>query len=157
MSFADDWWAFLSAKSMWEDDFIDLTTDGEDYDRLETDSYDGSLEIRGATDDWRLSEEQQRFLFGAGFSKIYVNHKDGWETHYGASVALPVRGWRRRYVSDAAVETDRVVMGQPDPGYYEISFWPSGWDSAGTKDWLATGYMRIVPDALDPFSDEVRS
>lgn len=150
-AFADEWWAFLSTKSRWEDGFDDLLAEGEDYDRLGTDDYDCSLEIRGAANDWRLSEAQQAYLFGAGFHKIYVNHSDGWETHYSASPVLPVRGWRRRYVPDRTATTTNVIAGEPNPGYYEISYWPSGWDQPGTKDWLATGYMRIVADVLDPF------
>lgn len=149
--FATQWWEFLRRKSEWEDDFCDLLADNiEDYDKLGTDDYDGSLEICGATNDWRLSEVQQRYLANAGFYKVFVNHKDGWQTHYTFSNhSVPVRGWRRRYVSDASATTDRVMLGDPNPGYYEISFWPESW---GEKDWLETGYMRLVPDPLDPFA-----
>ena len=34
VGFADQWWAFIRAKSVWEDDFYDLLMDGQDYDRL---------------------------------------------------------------------------------------------------------------------------
>jgi len=76
---------------------------------------------------------------------------DGWQTHYTlGSNELPVRGWRRRYVSDAGVDTTRVIAGYEDNGYYEISYWPEGWDR--WRNWLETGYMRLVPDPLDPFA-----
>lgn len=148
-TFASQWWDFLRSKAAWEDDFSELLSDGEDFDRLGTDDYDASLEIIGASNDWRLTDRQQRYLANAGFHKVYVNHEDGWETHYGLRGELPARGWRRRYVSDPSTTTDRVVLGEPNPGYYEISYWPEGWNTPATADWLSTGYMRIVPDPLD--------
>lgn len=148
--FASQWWEFQTVKSVWEDGFCDLLADGEDYERLGTDSYDCSLEIIGATADWRLSSAQQNYLSESGFSIVYINHNDGWETHYTLHRGgLPVRGWRRRYVSDPNAATDRVIAGEPDPGYYEISYWPESW---GNRKWRETGYMRIIPDPLDPFA-----
>lgn len=114
------------------------------------DDYDNSLEIYEVAPDARMGEAAQRVIFDAGFSKVYVNHKDGWETHYAwdrSKVFAPVRGWRRRYVKDPNATTTNVIVGDANPGYYEISHWPDGW---GSKEWLDTGYMRIVPDPLDP-------
>ncbi len=148
-AFAERWWEFIAEKSLWTDEFCDLLTEDQDYDRLGTDDYDASLEIHGATDDWRLDERQQRFLFGAGFATIYVNHKDGWETHYSArGKDLPVAGWRRRYVSDLSGPGDRVIVGDPDPGYWEISHWPESWNTERMLAERESGYYRIVPDPV---------
>lgn len=156
--FAQEWWDWQHRQAVWEDCFCDLLREGQDYDKLGTDDYDASLEIYGATNDWRLTREQQEYLQVAGFAKVYVNHQDGCETHYGLHGAtLPVRGWRRRYVSDSTVETTNVIAGEPNPGYYEISYWPEGWNTPGTADWLETGYMRVVPDPLDPFAQAIET
>lgn len=158
--FADQWWAFQTAKSIWEDGLEDLLGYDEGFERLGTDYYDQSLEIHGATNDWRLNEAQQRYIAEAGFAKVYVNHEDGWWTHYsfrenGKPKEFPISGWRRRYVKDPNVKTTRVMAGPEDNGYWEISYLPEGWGERG-QNGLATGYYRIVPDAhgaLDEASD----
>lgn len=154
--FAQAWWDWQTFQSNWEDGFCDLLADSEDYDRLGTDYYDMSLEIYGAVNDWRLNEAQQRYLFDAGFSCIYVNHKDEWQTHYSGGGELPVRGWRRRYVSDPTADTTRVLAGPEDNGYYEISHRPEGWASPMIDEDFASGYYRIVPDPLDAKAIEAR-
>ena len=140
----------------YESKFTDALGDAglEEFDRVSGDYYDGSLEILKVGNDERLSEAAQRVIFDAGFAKVYVNHQDGWETHYswGTEPFKAVRGWRRRYVSDPEAKTTNVVVGEPNPGYYEISYWPESWTSDRTKEWLADGYMRVVPDPLDPYS-----
>lgn len=76
--------------------------DGEHYERVGWDTYDCSVDLYGVNDDVRLTDEQQRVIRGAGFAKAYVNHKDGWETHYSwdwrDTEFKPARGWRRRWV-----------------------------------------------------------
>lgn len=150
--FAQKWWGFLYVKAKWERGFHELLADGQRYERLGTDDYDSSLEIIGAANDWRLTEAQQRYLAEAGFAIVYVNHKDGWETHYrffGKDRPIPARGWRRRYVSDPTGPGDRIIVGEPDPGYWEISYWPEGWDSERMQEDRKRGYYRIVPDPLE--------
>jgi hypothetical protein len=115
------------------------------------DYYDNSIEFYDVDSDVRLNESQQTVIFDEGFSTAYVNHVDGWETHYNWKVSEPFkksRGWRRRYVTDSSVKTTRALGDDPvdERGYYEISYWPEGW---GSNDWLTTGYMRIVPDHLE--------
>jgi hypothetical protein len=134
------------AKSEFEDA---LSAAGfEDYGSIGWDEYDNSIEFYKVRDDVRLNEAIQRIVFDAGFSVAFVNHKNGWETHYNwRSGDFKIsRGWRRRYVRDVAAKTTNVIAGEPDPGYFEISYWPEGWTH---KEWLDTGYMRIVPDPLD--------
>lgn len=119
------------------------------FNRVSGDYYDNSLEIYEVAPDARMGEAAQRVVFDAGFRTAYVNHKDGWETHYTwdhSKPFAPVRGWRRRYVKDPNASTTNVIVGEPNPGYYEISYWPDCWDN---KSWLDSGYMRIVPDPLE--------
>jgi hypothetical protein len=156
--FAEQWWKFRNAKYDWEDRLGHMLSADYgkewDFDDISTDEYDCSLEIQKVSPHVRLSEAVQRLIWEAGFGRVYVNHSDGWQTHYNWSQDKPppARGWRRRYVSDPAASTTNVIAGEPNPGYYEISYWPEGWSGPGTKDWLATGYMRIVPDPLDPYA-----
>lgn len=55
------------------------------------DYYDESLEIYGINNDTRLTEAEALKLLELGFGIIYVNHKDGFETHYSRS---NLTGWR---------------------------------------------------------------
>lgn len=131
--FAGAWWDWQIRKATFEDRLGDVL-EPFDYDRIGGDDYDNSLEIMGCDNDLRLTEAAQRFIIRSGFSKCYVNHNDGWETHYSwrNEDAAPVRGWRRR---------------RTDKGF-EISYWPERWDSPQTANWLASGYMTVVGDPL---------
>lgn len=123
-----------------------------EFNGISGDTYDCSLEIKGAGDDARLNEAAQKLIFDAGFVRVYVNHKNGWETHYTWEKEFKaVRGWRRRYVVDSTVATTNQI-GADEPeyrGYFEISYWPDSWTGDMTKDWISSGYMRIVPDPLE--------
>lgn len=55
------------------------------------DYYDSSLEIDGAKPDFRLTVEQATSLHERGFSIVYINHRDGWETIYGLPSVNPER------------------------------------------------------------------
>ena len=144
---------------MAESAFTDALCDSEfgDFNRISGDYYDNSLEIKEVDNDARLNEAAQKIIYDAGFAKVYVNHKDGWETHYSWNHGQPFkihRGWRRRYVYDNTVATTNQIGADEveHRGYYEISFWPEGWGdqkNGRTAKWLKTGYMRIVPDPLD--------
>lgn len=154
MSLYDQWCALEHLQMTFEDKLGDLMSDDIHYRSLSLNSYHGSLIFTDASNDWRVNLEQQTLIKEHGFSKIELRHLDNWITFYDLKeVPLPARGWRRRYVSDPAAKTDRIIEGDPDPGYYEISFWPTDWTRPSTKDWLKTGYMRIVPDPLDPFKE----
>ena len=121
------------------------------YDGIGGDWYDNSIELYNCVPGLRLTEEMQKVIFDEGFRRAYVNHTDDWETHYNWDREFTKqRGWRRRWVLDPKVETTNLI-GEPfaasNAGYYEISYWPTGWK--GSEDWLKTGYMRIVPDPLE--------
>lgn len=128
------------------DDRVEEILGDVEYDRWFCDEYDNSIEFKSVSDDLRLTKEQQEFFIAEGFSRAFFCHKDGWETHYTWANQQPCRAWRRRYVSDPNATTTNVVAGPPNPGYFEISYWPEGWSK---KEWLETGYMRIVSDPLE--------
>jgi hypothetical protein len=140
-----------------ESNFTDALCEAEfgEFNRISGDHYDGSLEIYEVEPDARLNDAAQRVIFDAGFLKVYVNHKDGWETHYSWDHSKPfkaARGWRRRYVKDpTATTTNQIGADEPEHrGYWEISYWPESWIGKLTGGWLNNGYMRVVPDPLDP-------
>jgi hypothetical protein len=126
-----------------------------DYERIGGDDYDNSIVFHGVARDARMGEAAQRIVYDAGFSTAYLNHKDGWATHYSwkrGEPFKPSRGWRGRWVADPAATTARNFGQKPTPenaGYYEISYWPEGWTQVETREWLSSGYMRIVPDPLE--------
>lgn len=53
-----------------------------DYVDEWVDDYDSSLELGGCDNDMRLTPEQVAGVFDLGFSRVWLNHKDGWETYY---------------------------------------------------------------------------
>lgn len=72
---------FAYAQSDFEDTLCDLT--GGDWTRIGWDDYDNSLEIYECANDMTLSDEALNFiLVTSGFSQVWCNHKDGYETHY---------------------------------------------------------------------------
>jgi len=120
------------------------------FDGMGGDWYDNSIELYKCVRWFRLGEALQKVIFDEGFGIAYVNHTDGWETHYNfGEVFEKQRGWRRRWVRDPTSNVTNA-LGEPitpaNAGYYEISYWPEGW---GDRDWRETGYMRIVPDPLE--------
>lgn len=139
---ATQWQELETIKSKIEDGLLEAGSI-DDFASIATDYYDNSIEIYGVAPDVRLSQAAVDWLIqGCGFSKIYVNHTDKWETHYGSSCV----GWRRRYVSDPDATTTNVIAGKPNPGYYETNDFPTSFPQA----WLESGYFRVVPDPLMP-------
>ena len=98
-----------------------------DFLKIGWDEYDNSLEIYEVPADHRLNEDQQVIIRDAGFSKCYVNHTDGWETHYnfGPNVSFPYRGWRRLQRE----------------GGFDVNYYPESWKGL---NWLETGYIKVV-------------
>ena len=144
---ASRWQRLDAVKAEIEDGLLDAGSI-DDWKSIDTDYYDNSIEIRGVAPEVRLSQAAVDWLInGCGFSKIYVNHTDGWETHYGSSEV----GWRRRYVSDPTASTTNVIAGPAHNGYYETNRFPDGFP----REWLETGYFRVVPDPLMPVVKEI--
>lgn len=121
-SFAERWWDHLQAMDNVEDKLLEFGC--SEFEKLGTDNYDSSLEIYGAANEIRLSEEAQQYIVGLGFAKVYVNHLDGWETHYSFyGKIIPVRGWRRK---------------QGD-GVWLISYLPESWATTKTIAYQVVG------------------
>jgi hypothetical protein len=113
-----------------EDNLLDI---GVQFESTGFDSYDNSFELFDVPDDYRLSAEAQEILFKAGFSVVYLNHKNKWETHYkfGSEPLKEVEGWRVSYPQN---------RGKGEKGIWvenKIDSWP--------KEWFETGYA-VVKD-----------
>lgn len=130
-SIADRLFDSRNAESELEDA---LSEAGCTFESLGWDWYDCSLEIHGVDAGDRLSEAAQRVVHGAGFGKVYVNHKDKWETHYsfdpnGDFVAS--EGWRVSYPHKRGEDQKGIWVEQVVPG------WP--------KDWFKSGHAIVKP------------
>lgn len=53
-----------------------------DYYEIRTDEYDNSVEFDGVVDGAVLSHEHQLYIRESGFSRAWLNHRDGSETYY---------------------------------------------------------------------------
>lgn len=114
----------------------------EQYAAIRGDDYDGSIEFDEVAPSARLDDTAQRLIFDAGFLRAFLNHTDGWETHYswraGPVDATPFRpdhGWRRKELQE--------------PQRFLISHWPKSWGDPETgpcAQWLRSGYMTVVPE-----------
>lgn len=96
------------------------------------DSYDQSVKLYGVDNEVRLSNDQQEMIFSNGFVKIYVTHKDGWETHYSSFYPdrpCPVKGWRVSYPHKRGDEEKGIWVEEL------VDSWPS--------EWFDTGYVQI--------------
>lgn len=109
---------------------------GASFERLGWDHYDCSLELYGSPPDHRLSEQAQRVAHGAGFLKVFVNHTDGWETHYGFRPSEPFAisaGWR--------VSRGHKRGGGPTLVEADVPGWP--------REWFESGAVVIVEPSPD--------
>lgn len=127
-NFAKLCWSYHDALDAWEDGFCDLFTDDEeDYQDVTFDSYNGTLRFSGATNDWRLTTEQQAYLINTGFVICEIVHRDGYHSFYDLEKDKTVRCWRRLTTKAG----------------FEVNYWPDDWTNT---EWLETGYVVIVPD-----------
>lgn len=60
------------------------TIDVEDlgFEDFVQDDYDCSFELLGCDDDITLSPDQLKRLWALGYMQLWLNHKNGMETHY---------------------------------------------------------------------------
>lgn len=143
--FADVMFAFYSAESDFSAAMVNAGFG--DYTRTGGDDYDNSIEFYEVGNDARMGEVAQRVVFDAGFSKAYVNHKDGWQTHYtwkGTDFA-PVRGWRRYIEHNKEPGPSGVI----EFSIMKISFWPESWNGSRLEEDRDAGRIIIVPDQLE--------
>ena len=96
------------------------------FERLSWDWYDDSLELHGVPSEFRLSETQLKALLDAGFSKVYINHCDNWETHYSEK---NLQGWRVSY---------------PHKRDDSNGIWVETFVDSWPKEWFETGYAKVV-------------
>lgn len=110
-----------------------LADAGVQFEKIGWDHYDWSLEIFDVPPDHRLSEEAQRFAHSAGFAKVYVNHTDGWETHYSlprpGKEFAPIKGWRVSYPHKRGPQENGIWVEEVCPT------WP--------EEWFKTGYAIV--------------
>lgn len=143
MKFADFMFGYEQAESDFSDKLIDCGFG--DFEKVGGDWYDCSVEFYKVANDARLNEKTQKAVFDAGFLKAYLNHNDGWETHYGWPRGEPFeakRGWRRKRTAE---------------GNFLISYWPEGWGDMHTgqfANWLTSGYMTIIEDVAALSTEE---
>ena len=119
-----------------------------DYTHIGGDHYDCSIEFYNVGNDARMNEAAQRLTFDAGFAKAYVNHKDGWQTHYTWNRREPFkpdRGWRRHMEHDKEPGPSGVI------GFSikKISYWPQSWSGSRLEQDRDAGKIVIVPDPLE--------
>lgn len=101
---------------------IALEESGVIFGRLGFDNYDSSIELHEVPADFRLSDDQQRIFWNAGFSIVFMNHVDKWETHYCRSRRNQegiTPGWRvsyphKRNDGDPSIWVEAVVESWPD-------------------------------------------
>ena len=144
MGFAQKIWDFQKDQFEFESALEEAGLEqGKHYSRIGWDDYDCSIEFYNVENDVRFGVELQKIVADAGFIKAYVNHKDGWETHYTWKTPFsPVRGWRRwmehnKEPSPSGVTTLKKL---------KVSYWPEGWGKGNSM----MGEVEIVPDPLEP-------
>lgn len=102
---------------------------GAKFERMGWDFYDCSLELYGVPPDYRLSTEVQRLVHAAGFVKVYINHEDQWETHYGFDPRgefKEAKGWRVSYPHKRTAKGDGKIWVEE-----VCPTWPADWFADG--------------------------
>lgn len=116
------------AQSEIEEALFDINVE---FDGTSFDSYDNSLELLDVPDNYRLSVEAQELIYNAGFSRVFLNHKDKWETHYTFKQGPfeGVRGWRVSYPQNRGKDAKGIWVEEI------VDSWP--------KEWFETGYVVV--------------
>ena len=114
----------LREQNKLEDDLFNL---GIIFQDTSYDDYDNSIELFDVQNDLRLSEEAQKLLFDAGFSTVFLNHLDKWETHYTFRTKEfeLVEGWRVSYPQKRGRDEKGIWVEK------KVDSWPSGWFETG--------------------------
>lgn len=69
----------------------------EDYETLWMDPYDNSLELSKVPSDYRFPPEKFDLIKSFGFSIIWLNHVDGYETMYTFWKDKDTTNWENHY------------------------------------------------------------
>lgn len=94
-----------------------------DFEHLGWDEYDGSLGIHGVPPEERLTPDVVAALGAAGFTKVFLNHTDEWETHY--TPAKDTDGWRVSYPHKRKGDEPGILVEEV------VSTWPPEWFENG--------------------------
>lgn len=148
MTFASAIWEFQRKQCDFEENLeVAGFQHGKHFARIGWDEYDCSIEFYDVENDARLGVDLQRIVYNGGFMKAYVNHKDGWQTHYTWKGGHfdPVRGWRRYMEHEEEPDSSGVI------GFkvMKISYWPDSWGDGRLANDLASGRIVIVPDPFE--------
>jgi hypothetical protein len=131
-TFADIYHEYRQAESDFEDKLLSLGV--PDWSTIGADDYDSSIELYEVPNDVTLTIEVLQFLSENGFDRCYLNHKNGWQTHYSDMPKNP-KGWRVKYIRGDR-GTKEILVEEFLPN------WP--------KHWFDLGYVKIVePDPND--------
>jgi len=114
------------AKDKLEDDLVKM---GLSFEDTVYDWYDNSMEVIDVPDEQRLSMDAQKILLEAGFSKVFLNHQNRWETHYTLKSGEEVKGWRVSYPRKRGDSCGSIWVEE------KIDSWP--------KEWFETGYVEV--------------
>lgn len=80
MKFSDVMFDYHRAESVFTDALCDAGW-GE-YNRVDGDAYDYSIEFREVVDDCRIPEAAQKIIHDAGFHRCWTNHHNGEQWFY---------------------------------------------------------------------------
>lgn len=101
-----------------------LKDKGVQFTETSYDSYDNSMELYGVPPDYRLTPEVVDFILkDEGFGIAFVNHTDGWETHYTHKYP---NGWRVSHPHkrrDLGLGEDSAIWVEERP-----ASWPKEWN-----------------------------
>jgi hypothetical protein len=135
--FAQIAFALQQAEHDFEEAVFEAAGDsGFDFSKINWDSYDSSIEFYGVKPDARMNDAVQKVVFDAGFGKAYVNHTDGWETHYGFYDMKKAKDFKPQ-------KGDRIKYGYKqgeNPARFYVEEFPEGWP----KEWKTNGSVVIV-------------
>lgn len=92
-NFSEEYYKFSALQDEFEESLYAICP--LEYIRMWCDYYDNSIEFKDLQPEERLNAEACKYLHDNGFSICFLNHSDGWETHYSS---LPTnKEWRIRY------------------------------------------------------------
>lgn len=128
--FAEVAFNFQEKLDYFEEELLVKGEEDFDFTRLLFDDYDCSVEVLSVPPNVRLTDSQQKHLIDNGFLTAYLNHWDGWQTHYNfdRKNPSPVKGWRVKYALPSQLTIERIHIEEEIPlcGKSEINNTISG-------------------------------
>lgn len=114
---ADNIFSGMRARCILEDEFMEPHSELHDF-KFGFDDYDGSLEIYGVPEDFRLNEHSYNLFKDTGFCIVFVNHSPigedrnkYWQTHYTFSIGKSYQDyWRVNYKEKLCNEKEETPI-----------------------------------------------